>query len=66
MSGLVLKRKTGQGFSLADAEIQVESIGRNQVTIRILAPPDRYPVSRIDDITAQHQRTEASHHEGGN
>ena len=65
MSGLVLKRKTGQGFSLADAEIQVEAIGRNQVTIRILAPPDRYPVSRIDDITAQ-QRTEASHHEGGN
>jgi carbon storage regulator CsrA len=39
-SGLVLKRKNGEGFYIGDAFIKVIEVGRNSVRLVIIAPDD--------------------------
>lgn len=39
-SGLVLKRKDGQGFYVGDAFIKIIEIGKNSVRVVITAPDD--------------------------
>ena len=39
-SGLVLKRKNGEGFYVGDAFIKIIEVGRNSVRLVVVAPDD--------------------------